>query len=75
MENYFPISIYVDDKRLAQPNTKPFNENLLTTNGLENDIFVLDLFYLEQPQSLLSWLAKRNYPISELKIGREYDFT
>lgn len=75
IENYFPISIYVSNKRLAQPNTKPFNENLLTTSGLENDICVLDLFYLEQPQSLLEWLSKRNYPTSELKIGRESDFT
>ena len=74
MDNYIPISIYVSNKRLVQPNTKPFNENILTTTGLENDILVLDLFYLEQPQSLLSWLTKRNYTISELKIGREYDF-
>lgn len=74
LSKYIPMSMYVTDKRLIAPDTKEFREGILSARDMEKDIWVLDLFYLEQPQTLAEWLEKRDYPVSELRMGREADF-
>lgn len=74
LEKYLPIDLPVGNNRLMEPYRRFCAENV-SLSHLENDIYVVDLFYIEPPQTLFDWLAKRDYSEATVTIGRENDFT